>query len=265
MPKYTAKTADKYELYLKSVQCVEADIDFVIKQFKKESGRTPRTLKEDFCGSFAAAVEFASRHKQNAALAIDLDSEVLDWGRKHHLPRLKNRPEALTILQQNVMEPTTPQVDIVLAMNFSYFLFTKRDELLAYFRNAYRSLNDGGILALDAYGGTESICACEEEREIDGFNYVWDQHSFNPINSEAVNYIHFRFPDGTSLERAFEYHWRIWTLREITELLEEAGFSKSGIYWEGWNDEDEVGDGVFKLTEEAENCDGWIAYIVARK
>lgn len=265
MPKYTAKTADKYELYLKSVQCVEADIDFVIARYKEVNKRAPRSLKEDFCGSFSAAVEFAARHKDNTALAVDLDAEVLDWGRTHHLPRLKNRATAVTVLQKNVLHVRKPQVDVVLAMNFSYFLFTQRTDMLAYFKNAYQSLNDGGIFTLDAYGGTESICACEEEREIDGFTYVWEQHSFNPITSEATNYIHFRFPDGSAIEKAFEYHWRVWTLREITDLLTEAGFKKSSIYWEGWDEEEECGDGIFKRTAEAENCEGWICYIVAEK
>lgn len=265
MPRYTAKTADKYELYLKSVQCVEADIDFVIERYREFYGRRPRSLKEDFCGSFAAAVEFAGRNRGNTAVAVDLDTEVLDWGRAHHLPKLGKRQDALSIRQENVLTLNRPAVDVVMAMNFSYFLFKERATLLRYFKNSYASLNPEGVFVLDAYGGTESIAACEEEREIDGFTYVWEQHSFNPINSEAVNYIHFRFPDGSSMERAFAYEWRVWTLREITDLLTEAGFSHSDIYWEGWDEEAEEGDGIFTLTTEAENCEGWVCYIVARK
>lgn len=265
MPKYTAKTADKYDLYVKSVQCVEADIDFVIARYYEKNGRDPRSLKEDFCGSFAAAVEFVTRHKENTAIAVDLDSEVLAWGRVHNLPRLKKRAANLNILQKNVLAVSKPKVDINLAMNFSYCLFKERQTLLDYFSNCLRSLNSGGLLIVDLYGGTESIMACEEEREIDGFTYVWEQHKFNPITSEALNYIHFRFPDGTAQEQAFVYDWRLWTLREITDLLAEAGFKKSSVYWEGWDEEEEAGDGVFTLTAEAENCEGWICYIVAEK
>lgn len=264
MPKLSAKTADKYSLYLQSVQCVDADIDFVIKQYKKINGKKPRLLREDFCGSFAAAVDFVGRSKKNKAIAVDLDGQVLQWGRDNILPRLKSRQSDLSIIQENVLNVTEPRADVLLAMNFSYFLFKQRADLLRYFCNCRKSLNEGGMLFLDAYGGTESIDVCEEEKELDGFSYVWDQHSFNPINSEAVNYIHFRFPDGSALEKAFEYEWRVWTLREITDLLTEAGFVDVGIYWEGWDEEAEEGDGKFRLTSEADNCEGWVCYIVAR-
>jgi SAM-dependent methyltransferase len=265
MAKLTAAKADKYKLYLKSVQCVDADIDFVVEHYKKFNGCKPRMLREDFCGSFAAAAEFVRRSKKNKAIAVDLDGEVLEWGRKNTLPKLKKRKDDLEIIQENVLNVSEPSADVILAMNFSYFLFKEREQLRAYFCNAYRSLADDGVFFLDAYGGTESMDTCEEEKEIDGFNYIWEQHSFNPITSEAVNYIHFKFPDGTVMEKAFEYEWRVWTLREITDLLAEAGFSDVGIYWEGWDDELEEGDGKFIRTRDAENCEGWVCYIVARK
>lgn len=263
--KYTAATADKYQLYVESVQCVDADIDFVVDTFKEVRGRKPRILKEDFCGSFAAAVDFVARSKKNSAIAVDLDEEVLDWGRKNNLPKLAGREDDLKIILGDVLEINEPKVDAVLAMNFSYFLFKKRGDLLAYYKSVHKSLNSEGMLFLDAYGGTESINTCEEEKELDGFTYIWDQNQFNPINSEAVNYIHFNFPDGSRIEKAFTYEWRVWTLREIKDLLLEAGFSDVGIYWEGWDEEEEEGDGKFTRVECEENCEGWICYIVASK
>ena len=265
MAKYTAKTADKYQLYIEAVQCVEADIDFVYEIYQERVGKKPHRLKEDFSGSFAAAVEFVSRSRKNQALAVDLDSEVLEWGKKHNLPRIAGSEDRLTVLNANVLEVTKPRVDVVLAMNFSYFLFVNREELKAYFANAYRSLKKHGLLFLDAYGGTESIDVCEEEKVCDGFTYVWNQYKFNPITSRALNYIHFKFPDGTQLEQAFAYEWRLWTLVEIQDLLREVGFEDVGVYWEGWDEEEEAGDGVFTRTEDAENCPGWVCYIVAGK
>ncbi len=265
MVKYTAETADKYKLYIEAVQCVEADIDFVYDIYKKKVGKKPKSLKEDFSGSFAAAVEFITRSKKNTALAVDLDSEVLEWGKAHNLKRIAGSEERLTILNENVLDVSEPKVDVVLAMNFSYFLFVERESLKAYFKNAYKSLKKNGLFFLDAYGGTESIDVCEEEKECNGFTYVWNQYKFNPITSRALNYIHFRFPDGTMLDKAFEYEWRLWTLAEIQDILREVGFCDIGIYWEGWDEEEEAGDGVFTLTEEAENCPGWVCYIVAGK
>ena len=265
MSEYTAKTADKYKLYIEAVQCVEADIDFVYETYKGIVGKKPKTLKEDFSGSFAAAVEFVSRSKKNKAIAVDLDNEVLEWGKKHHLSKIDGDEDRLTVLNENVLDVNSPKVDVVLAMNFSYFLFIKRRDLKAYFKNAYKSLKKDGLFFLDAYGGTESIDVCEEEKECDGFTYVWNQYEFNPITSRALNYIHFKFPDGTMLERAFEYEWRLWSLAEIQDILYEVGFKNVGVYWEGWDEDENVGDGNFTLTENAENCQGWVSYIVAGK
>ncbi len=260
-----AETADKYKLYIEAVQCVEADIDFVYEIYKERVGKRPKKLKEDFCGSFAAAVEFVSRSKKNTAVAVDLDKEVLEWGRKNILPRLDGSEERLEIIRDNVLNVSEPKVDVVLAMNFSYFLFLTRKELKAYFKNAYKSLKKNGLFFLDAYGGTESIDVCEEEKECDGFTYVWNQYKFNPISSRALNYIHFKFPDGSAIEQAFAYEWRLWTLAEIQDILAEVGFRDIGVYWEGWDEEENAGDGNFVLTTETENCQGWVCYIVAGK
>ncbi len=85
------------------------------------------------------------------------------------------------------------------------------------------------------------------------------------ITGDAVNYIHFRFPDGSQITKAFEYDWRLWTLPELQELLIEAGFAKVTVYWEGTDEETEEGDGEFKPTTIGEACEGWIAYLVAEK
>jgi hypothetical protein len=76
-----------------------------------------------------------------------------------------------------------------------------------------------------------------------------------------VNYIHFSFPDGTRIENAFTYEWRLWTIPEIKEMLLEAGYQDVVVYWEGTDDDDE-GNGVWTATDQGEACQGWIAYIV---
>jgi cyclopropane fatty-acyl-phospholipid synthase-like methyltransferase len=114
--------------------------------------------------------------------------------------------------------------DAVLAMNFSYYLFTTRELLKAYFERARAALKDDGVLFLDAFGGYEAHRELEERTEYDDFTYVWDQASFDPIHHHMTCLIHFEFPDGSEMKRAFEYYWRLWTLPEIRELLVEAGF-----------------------------------------
>ena len=55
-----------------------------------------------------------------------------------------------------------------------------------------------------------------------------------------ICHIHFKFKDGSRIKKAFSYDWRLWTLPEIREVMEEAGFSNTRVYWE---DEDEEGEG----------------------
>ena len=77
-------------------------------------------------------------------------------------------------------------------------------------------------------------------------------------------FIHFRFPDGSKLKKAFSYSWRLYTAPELRDMLLEAGFRDVTVYWEG-EDEDGEGNGVFTPNEKGEADLAWIAYIVAEK
>lgn len=266
---YTAATADKYELYLKSVQNVEVEIELLAEIYRELRGREMRSLREDFCGAFAAAAEFVARAPGNTAYALDLDDEVLAWGRKYVIPALarayKGAEKNLTVWKKNVLEVTKPRVDAVLAMNFSYFIFKRREELLRYFKAVHATLDNDGVFFMDCYGGTDAWKVCRDKKKLDGFTYVWDQAEVNPLNNEVLNHIHFYFPDRTKMLKAFSYDWRLWTPREIRELLAEAGFADSGVYWEEWDYDANVGTGNFYRSEKEENCLAWVAYIAARK
>jgi hypothetical protein len=84
------------------------------------------------------------------------------------------------------------------------------------------------------------------------------------VTGRAVCHIHFKFPDGSKIKRAFSYEWRLWTLPELREILEEAGFSNVAVYWEG-EDEDGEGNGEFTETDTGDPDLAWVAYIVAEK
>ena len=76
--------------------------------------------------------------------------------------------------------------------------------------------------------------------------------------------IHFEFPDGSRIDRAFSYRWRLWTLPEIQELLQEAGFGQVDVYWEGTDAETNEGDGVYTPSTTGDADPGWVCYIVAQ-
>jgi hypothetical protein len=85
----------------------------------------------------------------------------------------------------------------------------------------------------------------------------------DPITGRTLCYIHFRFPDKSRIDKAFTYDWRLWSIPEVRELLAEAGFSSSTVYWQG-TDEDGDADDVFEPAEEGDADLAWIAYIVAQ-
>lgn len=267
---FTAATADKHQLYQLSVQDPEVEIAFVHRIYKKIYGRAPVSLREDFCGTALFCAEWVKTRPERTAIGIDLDQPTLDWGTEHNLAAIGEPAQRVTLLRQNVLDPVKQRSDIAIGMNFSYWVFKTRAEMRAYFSGVRASLEDEGLLVLDAYGGPYSMEAMREDElertriKEGGFTYVWDQHVVNAIDHSVVNHIHFEFKDGTKLERAFTYHWRFWTLPELTELLAEAGFSRSHVYWE---DEDEEGDGtgVYRARKRADNAGAWVAYIIAEK
>ncbi|MBX3354764.1 MAG: class I SAM-dependent methyltransferase [Phycisphaeraceae bacterium] len=248
------------------MQSPDNEADFIERVFRKLRGRAPVTLREDFAASFALAAEWVRRNPQHRAIGIDLDPEVLAWGQRHRAgERTAEELGRIRLAQADAATFRGPSVDVVVALNFSYFVFKSRAALRRYFANAHKALVRDGVLILDAYGGYESWSVMEEERNLDGFTYVWDQAMVNPITNEVVNHIHFRFPDGSEIKRAFTYDWRLWTLAEIREVLAEAGFSRSTVYWEGTERRSGEGNGVFKPSDRGEPCAGWIAYIVAER
>lgn len=264
-----AASADRHQLYELSVQCAEAEIDFVDHTFKRLRKRKARLLREDFCGTANVCCEWVKRGSKRRAIGIDLDPEVLDWGRKHNLGRLNRaQRERITLLQQNVLTAKTEKPDIISAMNFSYWLLQERELVKRYFKRVHNALSDDGIFFLDAYGGYDSHKEIVEEREIDdggdGFTYIWDQSAFNPITHNLVCHIHFAFPDGSEMRDAFSYDWRLWTLPEVRDLLNETGFKNITVYWQGW-DRDGEADGDFKPATRADADAGWICYLTAEK
>jgi SAM-dependent methyltransferase len=226
-------------------------------------------LREDFCGTAAVCCEWVRRRKRNRGFGVDIDGDILSWGRRNNVSRLP--PEAarrLSLIEGDVLSVEAPPPDAVAALNFSYWLIKDRPTLKRYFRRVRESLKDDGVFFLDAYGGYDSHRVISEERSVwhngQAFTYVWEQEQFDPISHRMVCHIHFRFPDGSSLERAFSYDWRLWTLPEIRELLLEAGFRRVISYWQGWTAEG-TPDGHFRPAERGQPDAGWICYLTAEK
>ena len=258
-----AERADRYEVYQKAVQNPETDMGIFLETYRDMRGKLPRVIREDFCGTAFVSTEWVKGDPERRALAVDRDSEPLEWGFEHNIrPAGKGVEERIELICSDVLEVETPPVDIVCAMNFSFYALKMRRDLHRYFGRVRSSLKSDGLFIFELYGGTEAIIATEEERDGEGFTYRWEQERFNPLTHETRCHISFSFPDGSRLDRAFTYDWRLWSIPEVRDCLNEAGFSNIRVFWEAV-DEDGVGTGEYRETTEEENQETWLVYIVA--
>ncbi len=269
--KSQAELADRHKLYQLSVQDPEHELGLMQEKYLAIRGRKAVSFREDFCGTAKFSVEWCKLAAENTAQGIDLCEETLQWGKQHNLSTVdQDTASRVELINGNVLDTHDSKVDMTCAMNFSYNIFKTRELLLQYFHAVLAGLNNEGVFIMDVFGGTEAICATKEKRKIENqnFKFIWEQEKYNPISNEILCHIHFKFKDGSKIKHAFTYDWRLWTLAELKELLLQAGFSKTHVYWEEYVDDKDdddymVSTGRYIEVEEVENQESWVSYLVA--
>ena len=210
-------------------------------------------IKQEVANSVLDAVKSGPRSSSRQRFLADVLSD--------------DQKKRVRLLEQDVRKKNRPQVDVLAAQNFSFWIFKTRAEVIDYFKMARANIKSDGIMVMDMMGGGD----CQIEGHVDkrvikkgkrGFRYYWKQDSYNPINHDASFSISFKFKDGSWIKRAFEYHWRFWSIAEVREMLAEAGFKESHVYWET-EDEDGEDTGEFERRDSVPSAPCWIAYIVA--
>ena len=262
-----AKSADKYALYQESVQDPPEDARLLARIFKQRFDRPAAVMREDFCGTAALSCAWVEGGAERRAVGVDIDAEPLAWSREHNLAALNDEQAArVELVESDVLDddPVEP-ADILCAFNFSYFCFHERAVLRRYFERSLARIRPEGLFFLDLYGGADAQRTMTETRDHEGFDYVWDQDVFDPINHRATNYIHFEFPDGSRMRKAFRYDWRLWTIPELRDLLHEVGFGDVTVLWEGTDRATNEGNGIYRPATRAADDPAWVSYIVAAK
>lgn len=256
----------KYELYELSVQSPKRHIDWFAAVYHELRGTYASRLREDFCGTFRLSCEWVKRNWQNTAVGLDLDPEPLAYGHKNHMTELTpEQKKRLKILKRNVLKPGADKVDLIVACNFSFFIFKERATLVEYFKACRNSLKPGGVALFELAGGAGMIQTMREKRIVrhpkaGRVQYVWHQKSFDPITCDGQYAIHFKLPSGKSMTDAFTYDWRLWSIPETRDALRDAGFKDICVYWEA--EHKGVGTGEFLRTEKGDNAHAWIAYVI---
>ncbi|XP_062083091.1 uncharacterized protein LOC133789300 [Humulus lupulus] len=168
---------------------------------------------------------------------------------------------------------TLPDRDIVCAFNYSCCCLHSRADLVRYFKHALAVLSKkGGIFVMDLYGGTSSEQKLKLQRRFANFTYVWEQAEFDILERKTRISLHFHFKNQQKkLRHAFSYSWRLWSLPEIKDCLEEAGF-RSVHFWlrqmpNTGENRSTVGFGAgrdikYEEMKHFEQQDAWNAYIV---
>lgn len=253
----------KYDYYERSVQNAEGEVEFMDNEYRRINGRAPISMREDFCGTGAISCSWVQLGNKNQAYGIDLDPEPLSIGMNRHFSKLTTpQKKRMVYLNQNVLTTKAPKVDVICAFNFSYFIFKTRKELLNYFKSVRKSLNKNGVFFLDIFAGPESQKTITDIKKLKDITYYWECQFFNPLTHDCTFAIHFKDPKGKKHKNVFTYNWRMWMMPELRDILADAGFSRTVVYWEG-DGEDGSGDGIFAPTEITENCDAWVSYIAA--
>jgi len=258
----SARTIDKYALYTDAVQSPTADVEFFRRLYEKLNGRRPLRLREDFCGTAAICCQWVYSHPHALAVGVDKDPKPLQWTRKNFLKILQpEQAGRIQLRRGDVLRIKSPRADVICALNFSFCIFKMRKVLLSYLNRCRERLARGGIMVMDIYGGPDAQQPQEMRTRKKGYTCVWDQARYNPLTSEVLNHLHFFFPDGTRIMKAFTYDWRLWTITELQEALCESGFREARVYWE---DLDRKGQrtGVYRNRKRVDPQDAWVAYIV---
>ncbi len=284
----------KLALYRAAVQHPQAEVAFLHRAYQHYRGRDPVLLREDFAGTAAVAASWVGVDEDHQALAIDSHSPTLRWAMRQAGQELGDRAGDLHFIHADVMEVAAPRVDVLIALNFSSFIYHDRASLRAYFRNARKSLRTGGaggsggtgkapsrqggahaggfggILVIDAYGGPGALTPQIQSRPAYTqtgieFTYLWEQKKINAVTGLVDNRIHFKFPDGRSRANAFRYHWRLWTLPEIVELMLEAGFAQAQVWCDQVDPETGQSEGDFAPIDHLREREDWVAYIIGVK
>ncbi len=268
---------DRHALYEVAVQGVDWDLDFLERVFRyRHEGREPKLFREDFCSTAALATAWAQRGRDRQAWAVDLDPEPLAWARKYRLPYVREVAERVHLVRGDVRTARKPLVDVACALNFSWWVFHQRADLVKYLKAARAGLKPGGVLVLNLFGGSRAERALTERTRkraqngpdgsmLPGFTYIWEHAHFNAADRRLLAWIHFELRDGRKVQKAFVYDWRMYTVPELRDCVLEAGFAGYEVWSEGWDAKAKRGNGVLYKRTDLDNDDTWIAYAVATR
>jgi hypothetical protein len=258
---------DRFALYQAAVQVPEHEVSFFERAFKDAHHRRPVVLREDFCGTAAVARAWVASAPDRRAYGVDHDPAPLAFARAEEERTLDDDARArVTLVESDVRTAVTPPADVAAVQNFSINELGDRRTLVDYLAGVHAALAPEGVLVLDVMGGPErQVDARTERKACRGFTMEWTQRRFDPIGGRGLFALSFVLADGTRLDDAFVYDWRVWSIPELTDALADAGFAEAVVYWAGEDTKRGGHQGVYKRRREAPADPSYVAYVVGIK
>jgi len=227
----------RHELYQKTVQNPKREVEFYRKIYRMIFNTVPNHFREDFCGTGRLSCEWVKNNVYNTAVGIDLDEETVNWGRENNINNLPSGSERIELIIQNVLEPfdSNKRFDIICSMNYSHYLLVKRKHLVTYFMNVRANIQKG-LFIMDFFGGSHIFEEHEHQNQSDYYKFKNEQ--MNILNNNIICTLNFKTKEK-KLETLFTYNFRIYSLIELKEALEEAGFNRFKIFIKDVSDDEE--------------------------
>ena len=115
-----SKKADIHDLYEKSVQNVEHEIEFIQETYMNIKGKRAYIYREDFCGTALSSYKWIKQGENFEAIAIDNDCSVLAWSIKNRLNKLNvSELKRISMIESDVNQVNAKKSDVLAAFNLS--------------------------------------------------------------------------------------------------------------------------------------------------
>ena len=88
-----AEKADIHDLYERSVQNVEHEIEFIQNTYQSLKRKRAFLYREDFCGTANSSCAWVDQGDTYYASGIDNDGAVLNWTENNRLSNLDNKTQ----------------------------------------------------------------------------------------------------------------------------------------------------------------------------
>jgi hypothetical protein len=247
----------KYQLYQSAVQNVKKEVEFFRKIYRLIYNKVPHSFREDFCGTGLLANEWVKNSVENIAVGIDIDQEALEYGNNNN-----TSTDRVSLLNHNVLTEydETQKFDVICSLNYSHFLLTKRSEIKKYFENVFKNISKG-IFIIDLFGGSHIY---EDHSYDKGDYYRFCGKAINIVNNQTECSLNFKIKKN-KYKPLFNFMFRVYSIIELRELLEEIGFKKSKLFLKEINDDEDDDYNEYKEVDingeyypESERYNGYI-------